>query len=128
MIERYIQFAIDNFDNRNWELVLWWINKIEYIDHNWLLHYESIWYWTWEDAPTWLWIPLHTLITSKPFIEAVARGIIRNSLWKEALEENIQKAFKHSIFKNRVDKITTQQAIAIRDGDLSTFITNILWK
>ena len=115
MIKEYIQFAIDNFDNRNWELVLWWINKIEYIDHNWLLHYESIWYWTWEDAPTWLWIPLHTLITSKTFIEAVARGINPTyEIWTPWLDWQI-------------DWITTQQAIAIRDGDLSTFITNLLW-
>ena len=119
MIKEYIQFAIDNFDNRNWELVLWWINKIEYIDHNWLLHYESIWYWTWEDAPTWLWIPLHTLITSKPFIEAVARGVCktpRNAQMRLACQAN-----------KMVDAITKKQAVVIRDNKLEEFITNLLW-
>ena len=115
MIEKYIQFAIDNFDSRNWELARWWINKIEYIDHNFLIHYESIWYWVWEDAPTWLWIPLHTLITSKPFIEAVTIGL------------NYQLGYVNSRKWASQDWITTQQAIAIRDNKLEEFITNLLW-
>lgn len=55
-------------------------------------------------------------ITSKPFIEAVARGInptMKNwSMWL-----NIE-----------IDWITTKQAIAIRDNKLPDFINNLLPK
>ena len=59
------------------------------------------------------------IITSKPFIEAIARGIIEKT-------KQIQGEWSFLDLNKIIDEITTEQAIAIRDNKLEEFITN-LW-
>jgi len=71
------------------------------------------------------------VITSKPFIEAIARGYIKNnnptqywevlSIWKYKNENWIKY-----IYDEIIEHITELQAIAIRDNTLSEYINNLL--
>ena len=92
-IERYIQFAIDNGLN----ITIYWyaITNIKLIA---------------DDKRNYL-----ELITSKPFIEAIARGLHKENNYTDWIALS-------------VDFLTKDQAIAIREGQeaLDTFINNIL--
>ena len=108
-IERYIQFAIDNGYREEdfWkeqENCLWKFDYLE-IDIQ-LYHIDRFW-----DEHITIQQNIIACITSKPFIEAVARGINKEEFRIEVL----------------IEQITTEQAIAIRDNKLDTFITNLLW-
>lgn len=78
------------------------------------------------------------LITSRPFIEAIGKW-----LWKKIKKEQLKKGdtifntydkfeLIHRKMENMkrgmIREITTRQAIAIRDWELETFITNLLTK
>lgn len=111
MIEKYIQFAIDNgfiwlenfkiienlrIDNVN---IIKWL-FISYVDKKEWFILESI----------------ERILSSKPFIEAIARGISeKKKMWYES-------NYNDTI----INIITTQQAIAIRENKLDEFIINLL--
>lgn len=114
MIKKYIQFAIDNglIENHTSETSEFEIHgKYEFV-----IRFSS--------QKSW-WVYSSDILDIE-FIEAIARGVIRGTFSKNALEENIQHAFNHSIFTTRVNQITTDQAIAIRDDKLPEFITDLL--
>jgi hypothetical protein len=69
-------------------------------------------------ADVWTWYKNITdVITSKPFIEAIARGVLETDFeWKKELLLEV------------INIITTKQAIAIRDNKLEEFINNLLPK
>ena len=109
IIERYIQFAIDNWMSMrvNWDLITF--NKFDYYQ-TWrvILRLNNIS----------LDCDLFALITSKEFIEAVARWIY---MWNNPVRVKID-----NIFNQIIDNITTEQSIAIRDKKLEDFILEIL--
>lgn len=100
IIEQYIQFAIDNWYKEN--IIVW---------HCWYCVYEYKWYGIKFSSN------LTELITSKEFIETIARGLTK-------------KRYFPIMGKIDIEYITTGQAIAIRDCTLEEFITNlwILWQ
>lgn len=136
IIEKYIQFAIDNgykltdidrFNDCEIDKV-----TLKFIDDDYL-----------EVCIDFLWVSyyicLEKIITSKPFIEAVASGVYNN--WKEIIvnmtlsdEEVIETSIWESFYKrdwlkhiSRLEnRITTEQSIAIRDNKLEEFINNLL--
>lgn len=71
------------------------------------------------------------LITSQPFIEAIARGYVKNNnpthywevegIWKFKSEHG-----SLNVYDEIVEQITILQAISIRDGSLEEFIKHIL--
>ena len=114
-IEEYIQFAIDN----------WYDDDIEYI---WCINWNNLWhseydfneiYWQFvegssENFKSWF-SSIIDIITSKPFIEAIARGI------------TIELSIKDSSYlldrdcdceNDAIDIITTGQARDIREEQL----------
>jgi len=96
-IERYIQFAIDNgYDNKSTLYKNFWLKE-------W---FNNIPNWDFSSYYDWLLYPNYYtfIITSKPFIEAVARGLLEKEYWKDSI------------------------SIAIRDNKLEEFITNLLWE
>lgn len=124
---RLIQFAIDNelilprqlsFNKEDWYVPddiiknKWYIESINKDINDTLIAQLSMFDWKINKTT----LSVYELITSKPFIEAVARGInptMKNwSMWL-----NIE-----------IDWITTKQAIAIRDNKLPEFINNLLFK
>lgn len=67
------------------------------------------------------------LITSKKFIEAIARWIIsREFSYSQFTEEKLW--IKCDNQKWFIDILTFTQAIAIRDKELDIFIKNLLWQ
>lgn len=116
IIEKYIQFAIDN------GYKLWWIEEIDRDFLNSLKENDLMYTF---------------VITSKEFIEAVARGAIkRKPLWWEYTifysKIDIERyplcdwVNNKEVMKSIIDDITYYQAIAIRDNKLEDFINNIL--
>lgn len=126
-IERYIQFAIDN----GYEFFLAsYVRDIEYKEK--VIFWRNFpQYWTIKiyllddcDVPKEKKVTNENycnLITSKPFIEAVARGIWEKSEWRNKESEKI-------FISVMSDNITTDQAIAIRENKLEEFINNLLPK
>jgi len=133
-LARYIQFAIDNGYNvafKKWEILEEW--DLIYIKH--IGEWKFDWYF--------VKLNIEKEITSRSFIEALTRGVIKNNLWdnlfniniftkeefeKQILEENkrhkdITTTMYYISIKN---EITTQLAFAIRDEKLGEFITNLL--
>ena len=114
MIEKYIQFAIDNGfkwldrykgmprDIREFE----WEYTIT-IDDDWFICEANV--------------NLINLITSKPFIEAVARGYIVSRF---TLHDDLTNSCQQGYY----DDITERQAMAIRDKTLDKFIEKLLPK
>lgn len=92
-IKRYIQFAIDNWYETQMSLA-----KIMQEDN------YNQWY-------------IILLITSKEFIEAVARGVY---MWEWTVRVKID-----NVFNKIIDDITINQAISIRDNKLEEFINNM---
>ena len=119
IIEKYITFWIDNG-------YLWLYPKYE-IDKQWWIKLYDEEFIDLYHSQTHLFV----LITSKLFIEAVARGVLNKNRWKKV--ENFLWGLWYfskddSIIEELIDEITTQQAIAIRDGTLEEFIENLLPK
>jgi len=129
IITKYIQFAIDNEYCANSTFEKLTIEKNvrftyeewddtgspeSYSECEWLYILDcSVDVWTWYKNIT-------DIITSKPFIEAIARGIKKHNLKSMTIcDDNLD---------NYVNIITTRQAIAIRDNTLENFITKLLWK
>jgi len=116
ILEKYIQFAIDNwFSKLNDDFKIKTDiqtqekndNDEVYLDET--LHWTFIFYWccdVWCDI-----ISLENIITSKDFIEAVAK-------WTFCKEDCLQK--------DLLNELTTSQALAIRDSQLEEFIENLL--
>ena len=103
MKEKYIQFAIDNgyeLINTSYSWLKVECNRIKYLNK------DEIDYW---------YDNLIEVITSEPFIEAIARGVSKKVKYETALEWHIEN-------------LTIKQAIAIRDNKLEEFIINLLWE
>ena len=106
MIKEYIEFAIENWYIK-WNVDIFISYKMITFEVDWGAFNKSI---------------LET-ITSKPFIEAIARGILKK------YEVNIKRNSYKSAFTTEIEIITTEQAIAIRDWTLIEYITNLwIWK
>jgi len=126
MIKEYIQFAIDNGYplQRNFELEDWYgFTNSEYWDS---FNVPSILIiYTENDEVTWY--PINDIITSKSFIEAIARW-----LSKKLLEEIIIWRYRlvmcNAELEDLIETLTTEQAIAIRDNKLEDFIKNLITK
>ena len=123
MIEKWIQFAIDN---EYIEKCYFELDNENYVDFYLRWNPE-----TWIDDEVITTINLYELITSKPFIEAVARGVLNKNRWKKV--ENFLWGLWYfskddSIIEELIDEITIKQAIAIRDNKLPAFIGNLLWE
>lgn len=118
-IEKYIQFWIENgliknFLKEDYEE----ITKLEIWDKN---IYISINIKPWYTASETF--NLIELITSKEFIGAIARGINKIKwdfyIWRVLTNTEFDSESTEEI-------LTTEQAIAIRDGELEEFITKLL--
>jgi len=107
-IKDYIQFAIDN-DFRFKSLQEWEpIEAIDIIENkNIYINFDDWWCAYMES--------LIEVITSKPYIEAIARG-----LWYKEVYEWLNK--------DLIDSLTEKQAIHISEWTLEEFIINLLWK
>lgn len=111
-ITKYIQFAIYNdykFPNQ--------INQLFHIENNWKdINIEDVdWFILYSEN-------IIEIITSKPFIEAIARGIIE-------ISRQIQWEWSFLDLNKNIEEITLNQAIAIRDDKLEEFITNLwIWQ
>lgn len=125
-IERYTQFAIDN-----------WYSRLEQSPE-----YEVDWYWDvihMEEVDSKYWVSKYDsylpYITSKPFLEAIARGVWNKTPYKDRKEhyKNSYKQYKVicNVWREDIfwalNVITQLQAIAIRENELDTFITTLLW-
>jgi len=147
IIKQYIQFAIDNGYNFNLDILSKFttgdlINPKEvykdgiyYLDeprrdiNNTLNIWVSLM--KWENVFKG-YVSIYETITSKPFIEAIARGI-RNTKPHQISHNSKQKEYlicpAWYMTDNEIeDKLTTLQAIAIRDNKLDGFIDNLLTK
>ena len=127
----YIQFAIDNGYN--------FTNGKYYIHHNYReeerdyndnqskdVYYD--WYFIFHKCAD-IWcdiVSLEKIITSKPFLEAIARATIdiENEVKTWVIEDT--KENRESFYNAYLDEITYEQAIAIRDDKLEEFINEIL--
>ena len=105
-IKEYIQFALNNklslWDNKNGIIWKWitfnvWIDSVSFTNASWWSYYINI----------------IQLITSQLFIEAIARGLNPNY--------EIDSPWLYS----EIGRITTEQAIAIRDNKLEEYISNL---
>jgi len=146
-IEKYIQFAIDNeykpewlkgnhksdikkhLSIKNWIELEWnlnlWVNFANKV--NWIFIYDKYFneYYLLEKE-----------ITSKEFITAITRWLMKE-VKKESIDwsspifyvfdkfELVSKK-KVNIKRGMIREITTNQAMAIKDGELEDFITNLL--
>tara|TARA_R110000744_G_scaffold363246_1_gene471508 strand:+ start:76 stop:381 length:306 start_codon:yes stop_codon:yes gene_type:complete len=100
MIEKYIQFAIDNGYIYPWcDLIM--VCAWDY-DEDTCFNAEA---------------ECKEIITSKPFIEAIARGVFKKDL--QVCDE---------LYERKLDRLTSKQAIAIREGTLDKFIEKLLPK
>jgi len=100
-IKDYIQFAINNG-----------YTKVHIL--SWIERYPD-----WDDAE--IAMVLRT-ITSKPFIEAIAKWMIEKI-------KQIQWEWSFLDIDKIIEEITKDQAIAIREWQLEFFITNLrIWK
>ena len=130
-INKYIQFAIDNgykidyeyvFSEKKWHIWETIINKdiIDKVinrDINWTLNFHS--HIIKNKSIARGSFSVIEAITSKPFIEAIAKGKISNTF---IVHWEIEGDYLDKIS----DKITLSQAIAIRDNKLEEFINSLL--
>jgi hypothetical protein len=73
---------------------------------------------------------LQNIITSKPFIEAIARGILKKFKWDKRSEiyytgSLLSMDRTYMSIEELIDDITTEQAIAIRDNELEEYINKL---
>ena len=133
ILEKYIQFGIDNwFTIDKEELTKFPVSELIYpkeiyTENEYLLDSPRenidwilvIWFniLIWDFAYKWF-KSVCEIITSKSFIEAIARWIRNNETKWEQDEMN---TYSDHILRT-IDNITTQQASAIRDNKLEEFI------
>lgn len=112
IIKEYIQFAINNWYKLDRNIFFEIDVKKSVINKSIIYYYDIIFYGRNFDCKIVdkKWINFIELITSKQFIEAIAKW--RNQTYWLNVE---------------IDYITTHQAIAIRDNDLNNFIIKLLW-
>jgi hypothetical protein len=125
LIERYLQFAIDN-----WLDIHKWVSKREHFnlwikDFYFIYNEYSIGLISKHTNSTLFNINTIELITSWPFIEAIARGVLSEVYWEEY--KTLIKDNK-KVFNELIEGITHQQADAIRDNKLDEFIQDLLPK
>lgn len=124
MIEKYIEFAIANWFNEFRDFRDLQMTRI--CRENVWFFWEHL-YWWWEQS---FYINLIEIITSKLFIEAIARWLEKNKIDLEKLYiSNIlldECIFLETWYKYISDLISILQSIAIRDWKLDDFIKNIL--
>lgn len=116
LIQKYIEFAIENWysiDGESEKFDVWY--------HRWTEKYLIV------ETEVWFIFPVILIITSKEFIESVSRWIIKSKWNWEQIQEEIED-FINTFVWNEIYKLTTRQAIAIRDNKLEEFIENILPK
>ena len=121
IIEDYIQFAIDNGlmqdDCIHWEIK---IMGYEIDDDTWLIMLRTDTTASFKHYYIWL-------LTSLSFIEAVVKGIMdikEKKYWLDNFDDEIN-TYSDEILRTR-DRITIDQAIAIRDDRLEKIINNLL--
>lgn len=134
-IEKWIQFAIDNWyiiTTKTWlptdSAGVCWINE----EDNVCIEYKR------NKSTGHVFINLYKLITSKEFIEAMARwiynswdiiskdGLIINHIIETSIWESFYKRDWTKYIWRLENRITKEQAIAIRENELEEFIINIL--
>ena len=124
-IENYIQFAINNdfdlwdkafYSNKSISKIV--LNKNQELSYKWKIFYNRVYFYyknNFLDDELLCKINLFELITSKEFIEAIARGLEWN--WKYTLKyENTYLLYD----------LTREQALAIRNNKLEEFIDDLL--
>ncbi len=132
-IERYKEFAEENGYNENLALRDYSYDNWCYVEEfkNTLVKVED-WYNTY--------FSIKDIITSKPFIEAVARGLIEmanknNFVWSgwnwmidfwDGVFLDVQYHIDNNAEAILIDELTSIQAIAIRDWRLEKFIESLL--
>ena len=116
-IKEYLEVAIDNGFKipKDFEIVKNTFNK-EWI---YIKIYDKAW-------QTERFYSLQELITSKEFIEAIARGIIEKVIKIECPFIIWGWNMESSCNLSEIEELTIMQAIAIRDNKLEEFINNIL--
>lgn len=140
-IEKWIEFA-----RSNWYILTDWESYYQsdceiHIEGNSVVISANIWkHWTNEILSE---VNVIEIITSKRLIESIARGVNKKIMSQEnysALLKNwlINKWYDWDVYTlqevndrfldDEIDRITTEQAIAIRDNTLDKFITETLWK
>lgn len=132
IIEKYIQFAIENWYNWFWKFDISNDNDWLPSDWIWITFYSlDVDYFGYERIEAEY--ILEQLITSKDFIEAIAKWIkkeVEETHWNSLLEWCVSMVYRWVRCIEWDDAliydITTQQAIAIRDNKLEEFITNLL--
>lgn len=112
IIEQYIKFAHTNWFRNNESYSTYWCEI-------WKWDFTiSYWYTRWTAFIETKYYHFIELITSKPFIESIARGIY---MWDRKIRVKID-----DVFNKIIDNITIEQAKAIRDNTLEDYIIN-LW-
>ena len=127
-IEKYIQFAIDNWllNNRTDAFSTYWCKIWEW---DFTISFGKKWVQEFIEIKS---FHFTELITSKEFLEAVARGLLKTKKWNYVYFKNwfeiLIEDKKDKWIEILSNRITKEQAIAIRDNTLDDFITNLLWK
>lgn len=113
IINKYIEFALSN-----WYEIIKWYSILETFWPTYTFRTK--------DRSSCIWRHYLELITSKKFIEAIARWYIRTKIHsKNAHIDNVNNTIK--IFLNKyIDEITHNQSFAIRDNKLEEFIEILL--
>ena len=131
-IERYINFAIDNgytvkdyfYKKKLHNIRISWRKNIRF---NWQTSPDSIYNYFSNKTTN-----LYELITSKEFIEAIARGLLKTQKWNYVYFdwgfEFVPKWDNKQWLRNITNRITASQAFAIRDKYLERFIEDLLPK
>jgi len=131
-IERYIKFWIEN-----WYKIDWKLHSITYNFSEDNFIYDTIEITTREQYKFHLTcnkFNLISLVTSKEFIEAIARWILKKFKWDKRNEiyytwSILSQDRTYISDWELIDEITTTQAISIRDNTLDLFINNLwIWQ
>lgn len=133
IIKEYILFAIENdFPTENFWRGFRQIISVEKINWKYIINYEEDIVFKIVEYP----VSVNDIITSKAFIQAIARGVYKDVYEAETIfwimykldRFNLIYKLRSEVHKVTNDEITTQQAFAIRDDELDIFIKKILWK
>lgn len=109
-IKDYIQFAIDNGYEVNWDIFM-----------DWVCYYKKF------ENKLSVWNSLYETIISREFIEAIAKGILKRARKIDCPFMIWWGNYENCYNLSEIEEITIMQAIAIRDNKLKDFITNLLW-
>lgn len=140
-LEKWIQFGIDNgFREVNYIWYIYW----HHLWHEWHDINEVFWQFVeWDsDDYTLSYTSIIDIITSKPFIEAIERWLekTKDVFWVVVIDwDNMVEHYHFDHWDEEIyhcndaenrkaltHDITTQQAIAIRDGTMEEFINTII--